>query len=70
MDGYCPKELRDGGALARRREAPETVDWEGVWRRLQRAGPTTGGAARGQVSIDAALTAVVCGVSCEAVRRP
>ena len=48
----------------------ETVDWEWVWRRLQRAGPTTGGAARGQVSIDAALTAVVCGVSCEAVRRP
>ena len=37
----------------------ETVDWEGVWRRLQRAGPTTGGAARGYASIDAALTAVV-----------
>ena len=51
--------LRVGGALARRREAPETVDWEGVWRCLQRAGPTTGGAARGYASIDAALTAVV-----------
>ena len=30
-----------------------------MWRRLQRAGRTTGGAARGQVSIDAALPAVV-----------
>ena len=31
-----------------------------MWRRLQRAGRATGGAAHGQVSIDAALPAVVC----------